>query len=100
MNQTIRKTLITLAAGLTPIAFSTAELRLTEDQMDHVTAGIIVTVSDSNAVFSASASAEGTTAEAVAEVGDDFAQARGFASTTGPGSANASATSSAAIGFA
>ncbi len=87
---------IAMVTGLMLIAVDrlSAESILTEDQMDRITAGIIVSASDENAFFKAAAAAEGMTAEAFAEVGFDFALANGSGTTIAVESAEASASAS------
>ncbi len=80
-----------MVTGLMLIAVDgvSAELVLTDDQMDQITAGIFVTASDENEFFTAEAFTEGMTAEADAEVGADFGLANGSAETTSALSAEA-----------
>jgi len=93
MNKAIR---ITTAASLMLVvgASANAEMILTENQMDRVTAGAFETAFAQNMFSRASSFAEGMTAGAFASVGTNFAQAWSFAQTVAAGSASASSSSS------
>jgi hypothetical protein len=78
-----------IALPLASLDVATAEDRLTDDQMGRVTAGVLATAVDSNAFFEARAMAEGSLADASAEVGIDFARAQGEAESVGTASVKA-----------
>lgn len=91
-------TLTLAGAALAACHTVSAELALTDHQLDRITAGMEVTAFQQTASAVASATASGENAEALAQAGDNSASASSFAqSTAGSGGTGAAASATVIV---